>query len=172
MPTDRYNRTTKEQRKMARLIAADVLKTMRYLSVTRGSYCRVTGPSIAGKDIQSVRAKDLKHCQVCARGAVYVSRARLFDEYMFDSLHFDPSDTVVTETNKDIGKTNAELIESAFEMDPRHGGYSDEACCARDFGALFQYDDRARLRAIMRNVIENKGVFRPPVPKANKVVAK
>lgn len=171
MPTDRYNGTTKEQRKMARLIAADVLKTMRYLKVATDAYI-IAPDALVACDIQSAPLKDLRSCTVCALGAMYVSRARLFNDFVFPG-EFQQISSVPTSVYPEIGRNNAGLIESAFEgLDRTTTDMPIEALRASiAFGKRYS-DHRKRLRAIMRNVIENKGVFRPPVPKAKKVVAK
>lgn len=178
MPTfDRYNGTTKEQRKMARAVAADVLEQIKVYRIKAGRYYTFHGKnSVQGEDIKSAKPAVFKKCEVCARGAMFLSRARLFNVYKFPngdpSNHFSGANAIADATEVDFGLNNASLIEAAFECAIQHAssentpGYDGDSKANRlgryavKFGRAYR-TPRTRLKAIMQNVIANKGVFRP-----------
>lgn len=164
---DRYNGTTKEQRKMARAVAADVLKTLKLYRLTQWAYCDTSGKyELTGKDIKSLPAEEIKHCKVCARGAMLISRARLLNDYKLPN-YSDQSCYVLKNTARDFGKFNAFLIENAYQQEqrafPRMAGDKSIIAAAEKFGKKYR-SDRGRFKAIMENVVANKGVFRPDKP--------
>lgn len=129
-----------------------------------------------------------KNCTMCARGAALMSRIRKFNTITRDQMDIylidDEGDLVYPEryakgkkkvayasidTNQStttIGLagafTEAELIviESAFEQSPYFGNTSTANFLAVDFGKDIE-DDADRLLAIMQNIVDNDGVFRP-----------
>jgi hypothetical protein len=162
---DRYLGTTKEQRKMARLVAKDIATTrIKVLNVQNGEYCG-TPFDLAGHTIQALNPEQLGRCDVCARGAMMLTRAILFDGLVLPR-HDDSPTVVKRRTSKDFGKFHSELIEAAFEGndvqrrrdDPKTG--DPLFIAAVKFGNRFR-SSRGRLSAIMRNIVENHGVFRP-----------
>lgn len=159
---DRYNGTNPKQRKMARAVAADVLLQLkkRSMNITPGCYLRhpnleILSGDFGGKgpvDIKTAPKKVLKECKVCAKGAMFLSRALLFNKYTFAD---DPEET----SSVDFGLFNANLIESAFEQRVM-SSFGPLVPYAVSFGAM-HVNPRKRLKAIMENVLENHGVFRP-----------
>jgi hypothetical protein len=160
------NGTTPKQRRVAVKIAEDVLRTMRYLNIEEGCYFDPTGKIAGTKAVVGMKPSELKGCHVCAIGAMFASRALLMDGVSFpDSA--GASGCIRTQIQDDIGKLNAGLIESAFETiflhAERSGAPQTLASRAVSFGLAFAdgAEARLKLRAIMKNVIANKGVFRP-----------
>lgn len=152
--------TTAKQRKMAVAVAQDVLKTMRHLQVLSSNGYLRSPLEAGGFPIQDAKPAVLKKCEVCARGAMFISRCKLFNVYEFPS-EGDASDMVVNSTAKDFGETNSNMIEAAFEQyNSEYGEVEDGVRAAVVFGELYD-DPRKRLRAIMKNVIEHEGVFTP-----------
>lgn len=166
---DRYNGTNPKQRKMARAVAADVLLQLkkRSMNITPGCYLRHPNMEfLSGEfgdkgpvDIKTAPKKVLKECKVCAKGAMFISRAKLFNVYKLDEC---VNDEVSPNTANDFGRKNADLIECAFQIAARWDDFSSLAFQARDFGHEFP-GHRDRLQAIMEEVIKNRGVFLPDV---------
>lgn len=160
------NGTTPKQRRMAVKIATDVLLTMKSLTISPGRYLLIEPkPSakvqcvIVGEKIEkNTNPSAFRNCTVCARGAMFISRARLFDEVVLAEKF------IVPQTAADFGLKNAALIETAFEKSAnfalRAGVAVDLVGWAMGFYDLLPSATK-RLRAIMKNVIANKGVFRP-----------
>lgn len=158
---DRYLETTAEQRKMARAVAKDILSHPKRYQVCRGNYIIGIPWSARNKKIDKVDPEIIKNCHVCARGAMFITRALLFDKYRFPDDDLDiGGELVLPATESDFGKFNAELIECAFELH----SYFEENSIMGDLAAKFGNRYRSpvnRLRAIMQNVLDNGGVFRP-----------
>lgn len=159
---------TKKQKANAVLVAQDVLKQLRRksvpLNVAKGYYMSFPngdGPSDQDDgDLQACVDDIQKRCGVCARGALVLSKARLFDEvplyYLNNLQQWDTSQLL-----EDVwDEKQLCLIESAFELGKFECyGLSEKLVYgAIVFGAQFP-DSKKRLKAIMENVIENDGVF-------------
>lgn len=154
----------RSKRKMMVAVAKDVLKLMRYLKLRQRSYLK---PDTYGvfdkyidKEIQPHIPAIAKKCEVCARGALVLAHAHLYDACVGVPDNYDTE----KRSFKLFGRQGT-LIEAAFEMDSSfatsRGYYSPEtAIKASDFGANYR-DKRDRLRAIMKNIVKNKGAFRP-----------
>ena len=108
-----------------------------------------------------------KNCAVCARGALLLSRIRLFNSVDWGGLRYAGNLGVVQEQTTDILSEAfyyEELlaIEAAFEArnDEANDAYIGEdeeysqACIG--FGLEYEHPD-ARVVAIMENIIENHG---------------
>lgn len=155
MKVDRYLETTKEQRKMARAVAKDVILQLKnkMFIVEGGSFLKYPS-SVYCDDIKTAARETIKNCRVCAKGAMFVSRALLFNECKF-------GDSVSWQVGNDFGRLNSDLIEGAFEKcNPLSGNTTGLQDFAIKFGKRYK-SDRNRLKAIMQNVLDNGGVFRP-----------
>jgi len=112
-----------------------------------------------------------KTCDVCAVGSLLLSRIRMFNTLSFKDLgaqnRTNPTATIGTFRGCGISPcinglkgifTERELkqIEIAFEM---LGG---ARCITTQFGKDFD-DDDDRLLAIMQNIVDHDGVFKPKV---------
>lgn len=120
-------------------------------------------------DLGEILGLPMITCDVCAKGALFLSKARLMDGVPLEGLA-DAGDSSLwitgaftTTALADVfDKTNLNLIEAAFERraDMAHGSGAHEAVRAADFGRQ-HLDSEPRLLAIMSNIIANAGVFRP-----------
>lgn len=156
------NCTTAEERRVSVKIATDVLLTMRVLDVRVNCYMLPTDKARNKFGTDNIPAGTpiscFKDCRVCAQGAMLISRARIYNSVALNSS--------ARQTNGEVmGFGNTELIECAFECRPifAHTWQSYNSpfvVAAVRFGNQYP-DPRKRLRAIMKNVILNKGVFRP-----------
>ena len=115
----------------------------------------------------SVRRKGKTKCRVCALGATVVCAVGLYDEA--PELEEDWGyKHVSNSTMRDVlsrwfSRQQLDLIECAFEMCSGFDlGKSSNASreTAETFGEGFSHP-RARLVAIMQNIVDNKGLFRP-----------
>lgn len=120
-------------------------------------------------DLQSVVDVVSQKCGVCAKGALVLSMARLYNNIPLGPL-------VIVHTVGKIGASNPgeilgdvfewdviSLIEAAYEQSYYFANWSDRATAmaATNFGKKYT-NPANRLRAIMLNVIKNKGRFVPP----------
>lgn len=155
--------------KKAVAVAEDVLVQLRKRKNTiiphQGTYLETdaefTDEQLDGHDLQEYVDKVQKaDCKVCAVGAAVMSKARLFDNV--------PADVVVVADDIhghlfDVFDENTvALMECAFEQsDSFSTGQSEKHLeAAIEFGERYE-DDKERLRAIMKNIIENNGKFKP-----------
>ena len=105
-------------------------------------------------------------CTVCGIGAAFVAGVMRANECTFgDTGRYLGNDDYMREYLSEwFEPSQIRTIECAFESDAGFRGHEaswDEAEDAADFGAKFK-TDRARLIAIMENIIENDGTFSPP----------
>lgn len=179
-------------------VAKDVLKQLRYkrIKVTPGEYVSVPMPESEvpalmdlGKNKRE-KSKNLakklfarKDCQVCARGAMFLSGIGLFNKLEISSStgervgwnKFVLKDETLDWTRDNFGNEQAALIENAFEGRNITTDYGEAGVDGYDFGAdgftityrgpavdfFNKYPDPVdRLRAIMKNIIKNEGVFK------------
>ncbi len=107
-------------------------------------------------------------CTVCAIGAACVSAVSLYNKApAAEKVHrgeIKPSKGMRTVLGHFFTRKQLDLIECAFEMKYTYdiGGSSwDARYEAHTFGQGYRYNDRERLEAIMQNIIDNGGTFRP-----------
>lgn len=156
-----------EDRKLAVAIAKDVLKQLRarrYLAQP-GVYLEADGAKVkGGDDLRKVLPK-IKKCHVCAIGAAFLSYVRLKDGVKVVAadgwpagsrppafVHPEGSHTLFS------GRASAmrDLLVQAFDRDM----LSDiESAFESNWGGYRTAGNR--LRAIMLNIIRNKGKFEP-----------
>jgi hypothetical protein len=79
--------------------------------------------------------------------------------HLYDGMAYLPSNQETDTVAWEYFGLQANLIESAFEMSEMCTNQTAEKCII--FGRQYEDDPRARLRAIMRNVIVNGGRFVP-----------
>ncbi|MCI0559193.1 MAG: hypothetical protein MN733_11915 [Nitrososphaera sp.] len=99
-------------------------------------------------------------CQVCAIGAAFVSLVNIENKCSVDGICH--KEGMWKRLEKHFGGNNMDLMESAFECVGRRSARTTMTFhVAGEWGS--QYEDPAvRLRAIMLNVIRNKGDFKLP----------
>lgn len=137
-------------------LAKDVLKWLKYMNIRAGQYFEEIDIDQLNKGAkQKSRVKILKNCEVCALGACVVSGFNLdgnsiLDEYVVETnLHKIRNIFGVDESNE---------IEGAFERaEAWEGTFIPDA---EAFGKTFK-DNKARLAAIMQNIVDHDGYFIP-----------
>lgn len=134
-----------------------------------------------------LKGQVIKPCKVCGLGGMFYSMVRRFDnitvdvdhtfygKYFIRHLEYG-NDTIYSQLGKYFSKDQLELIESAFEQrdmfahqdlpDNYNSKYNlnkiNTVIRATNFGLKFNaIENKARLRAIMNNIIRNDGVFIP-----------
>jgi hypothetical protein len=159
-------------------IAEDVIK-----QINLGKFLPQTGHIVQNKDLNTflcslsepISLKDILpdyNCTVCAKGAMFLSDVLARNNYYADMLGIGDSDC---ERKLDyISKKQLHMIEAAFECRVRYFhkdlkkknliSYSVNPnklgnSCVK-FGLKYEIPN-ARLIAIMENIIENEGEFRP-----------
>lgn len=174
--------------KKAVVIARDVLKHLRGLRLREGWY-------IKGSVCEDISEKSLKEhvdlvqkeCEVCLLGACLLSKIRLYDEVDLDAIssrtHKTTSFCVDFYVDRDralrllfdvFSEEQMDLMETVFEKGivpffPEAG--EDELNRAVAFGQRYK-TKKACVKAVMENVIANRGYFDPSksVKKKAKVV--
>lgn len=180
-----------ERQKKSVAIAKDVLKHLREIKPSNGIYVdfesgrltKVLGnEDLSNKELKPYIPKIRKNCHVCALGACFLSHVGLFNKFKIGNMgvlsqeYYETiksrqstgyeGDEIKAVMLKSLGKKNIALIESAFEAaemgDDDYGRDTDAAIL---FGNKYQSGpdggNRKRLKAIMENLIENKGDFKP-----------
>jgi hypothetical protein len=122
-----------------------------------------------------------KSCQVCAKGAAFLSYIRLYNKVNMRKLGLikhDNQTTIVKRGDDDwnelrevFGKSNLDLIEYAFEGLIIQGPSISSQ--NKEYVESYHYcigNSAKRLRAIMINVVRNKGVFKPVMQKTKEKV--
>lgn len=169
-------------------VAKDVLKLLSegFLKARKGTYGefrriprkykvgdRSKIPDQADDLIKTLKKNDAK-CEVCGIGACFISLVNLGDNISTNtmigkrrSFYNGISDRTMRILLRKVFSSNQlTLIESAFEKNTTHNdtvsGYEiyDEKVDAACFGDQY-ISDAARLKAIMKNIIKNKGTFKP-----------
>jgi hypothetical protein len=172
---------TKLQKQRLLAIAKDVLKNMKYYRIERGAFCELSPPlpkEAEGKQLQKFipELKKRKQCRVCADGALFLSAVTLYNAFKVDFGLTEPlylteppysagvdNETLLDFLRTKIGAKQVEYIETAFEQgDGYHDtDYNDPTSkAAGDFGRRYSSSTN-RLRAILKNIIKNKGEFKP-----------
>jgi len=127
-----------------------------------------------GKDTDKVELREhldgilgkVSKCEVCAKGALFLSAIRKFNNF---SLNRGSSKSIdgeaSNETRKIFGKKNADLIEAYFEQSSPRKPFivKDESDTSTEY---YRWEDgypndKERLILILKNVIANKGTFKP-----------
>lgn len=105
--------------------------------------------------------QDVK-CQVCARGALFVSALRkdasIGPEYISNDENLGNDDIQMTE-DQYFSREQLDLIESAFEVDQFCDDAPEEMAMAAELYGRSLGNKDERLVAILKNIIRNKGEF-------------
>jgi hypothetical protein len=118
----------------------------------------------------------INNCQVCAIGSCFLSIVKFKNNVNFEEIGGSWSDFVYTKKFRDLllsffSAEQLVLIEIAFEESVRFGAAMWDTTVrgnmdyylrvkARKFGEKYPYPDD-KLIAIMQNIIDNKGEFKP-----------
>jgi len=157
-------------REMTVAIAQDVIKQVNALHPVKGYYLSGNARSDVKleDDLQKHADSATQSCSVCALGALILSKARLYNDvqvarlcaqvYGSSRLRFGGASTYIQENLSPIfTKEQLDLIEHAFECWPSD---TEEEARAGSFGLVYD-DPRDRLKAIMQNIVDNGGEFKP-----------
>lgn len=148
---------TRNQRKVA--IAQDVIKQLHVLKIKRNNGYVVPDEDFNlesllefGVTPQQIAQKAKQTCTLCARGAMMLCKVDKFNNFGFEDLGCfgDISDDTTTEALEDAF-TDEELSEIEHCFESAWTSWSEIK------------DDKDRLQAIMTNIIDHKGVFKPEV---------
>lgn len=158
---------TPQQRRRAVLIAGDVLKWMRTrrLKIKQGTYVSFVDDPDVGTPLRPVLKTFVtaqRPCTVCALGACLIAKIDRYNAVEMPDGYagFTHASTKAGISDIFSGRQMV-LIENAFEGNIGFDEDEELARAAVTFG-LRTADPRRRLRRIMRNIIENRGVFVPP----------
>lgn len=173
MKKSEFNKLSKAEKRV--VIAKDALAQLRLnkWSARMGLYVQFgNGINVANKEnaqLCKILPKGGK-CEVCARGALFLSAVRKFNDFKVSQLELAYEQDEV----RDIGsyefrkyelgfftRAQIKLIEAAFE------GYdfiSSSWPKAVQDGCRHFYENfttQTRLEAILKNIVRNKGTFKP-----------
>lgn len=176
-------RLTAEQKRLLRVaVAKDVIKSLKLVKVTRGTWVNFHGnleveAAHFKGDSKKIANAIKKNCEVCGIGACFLSLVALDNKFEFDTFHI-PQEAMFDRLKQVFSKEQIILIENAFERGT--GGFSDEYSAFDQIGMseltfkrLEKKREQAiafgeahvvsvnRLRAIMKNIIANEGTFKP-----------
>lgn len=175
-----------DRQKMQVAVARDVLKWIKPSKVKASGNGYVVNRKaqscdlLLGTDSKKVAKTLQKECQVCAKGAMFLSLVAMKNEFNFGKVihtlggndydrHISLDQTqLVSRLSNVFDKNQLDLIELCFETNEYEAKESLEIPeqdrtledDARIFGGRYKRDI-TRLRKIMENIIENKGEFRP-----------
>lgn len=159
-------------------IAKDVIAALntKHYAARSGSYISGTVALPKKKkptvDIRPLLKKALKQCHVCAKGALFVSAVERYNNVSC-SLYagqtsislfgrFNDEELISDHLIEYFTRRQIDLIETAFEGDNVTGNYE----FGPDLFPAIHYveefpDAEARMIAIMKNIVKNKGTFKP-----------
>ncbi len=176
MNVKEFNALGRKERKV--FIAEDVLKQLRKLNVSENNYFSMNKmlSEYRGKELKDVLPKIRQKCHVCALGACFLSVVSIVDDFKIcedtvDTCCFSLSltddswidiESMSGHLKKVFTEREMALIEAAFERMLVQDVFpeADPAVAkAISFGLSYS-DPKERLRAIMKNIIKNKG-FKP-----------
>lgn len=171
---------TKAQQRVA--VAYDVIASLRVLKLRTGAFIETDDKVTLKGDSKVVAQKLKRKCEVCALGACLLSVVSLNNEFDFlkandkdkepgfeeEGLSANPLQ-LVERLSKIFSFKQLAYIENTFEegkgwfKNATESPYvlsSEERERCVEFSDNFNSDEH-RLRAIMYNIIENKGTFKP-----------
>lgn len=157
-----FNKLSKPEKRVA--IAKDViaaLKAKKYIAET-GDYLDINIKDNKDWNVnqESLCSNDVT-CNVCAIGALFTSKVIISNNFNSDYI---PSDDVMRkELSSYFSMPQLHLIESAFEgWEKGSTTFSGNIPNDNHMEYYFEYnDDNDRMIAIMENIVENKGTFKP-----------
>lgn len=164
---------TKPEKAIA--VAKDVLKRLGKLTVKTGDYLSFENTNIPKEgNAQNYINEIESNCRVCALGACLLSQIRLYDKINLDLFESECNDRYIpledirkifNHLSKIFSKKTICLIEQAFESIGDVCLTDSLSTSDKDIKMAQKYkkykNDKNRLKAIMKNVIKNKGQFIP-----------
>lgn len=157
------------------VIVKDVLEQIRLnklfvdkRSYVRGNFNRPKSGAITQHDVEAIRAR----CQVCAKGALFLSRVDKFNSVdwkdvgtrlsVLHSLDID-NESCVHSLDGAFTERELDLIETAFECDDVNDLWDediDDLTIEEHIDWGYQFDDpTVRLEQICKNILDNDGEF-------------
>ncbi len=141
-------------------IAKDVLKQLKTLGVTKGRYVSSTPlpfPIGPDEDLQACVDDITPYCHVCALGALFLSKARLFNDAPVKNLYEDNAVNVSRfkiEPHLELYFGTDDLLRIEYTFEKWYSYLGAHSICAIE-------DPKERLWAIMMQIIESGGYFKP-----------
>jgi len=149
----RFNEMSPERKRVA--IARDTIESLRLKKVVakRGVYLDWTSMENGDK-----LPKNYK-CQACALGSMFVGLTTRVKDVSVKDANGGIRADITDGLSNYFDNEQLDLIEDAFETG--YGCVADDDCSTQQkFGAQFKTEDE-RLVAIMQNIINNNGEFKP-----------
>lgn len=147
-----YKKMTRAQRKVA--IAKEVISNINIMKIrAHHAYVSDSDSIPIQKTSQQVAEKAKKKCTVCARGAMLLCKVAKYNNYDFlifgEGYMIGSHDTTMALKDA-FSETELELIERAFERNYSYSSWGPD-------------NDADRLLAIMQNIVDHNGKFKPSV---------
>jgi hypothetical protein len=140
-------------------IAEDALKHIENKILTPATMQLVVHDSISSirndksKDLKTIFT-DMKSCEVCARGGLFVALILKDNKMKLGDLINRGGDAVNERLSDVFTLEQIDLMENAFE------GFDDDDTASFKFYKKYK-TAKGRLIAILKNIIKNKGIFKP-----------
>lgn len=165
---------TEKERSTRRIeVIKDALKRLRYLNLSTNEYLRIRYQEFIGNECNTEQAnkyisKIEKNCEVCAKGALFLSHIRKYNEVSVSDVLNSNADSYICSNLKEFDIENLDLVEAAYQCCPNCRWDDNQETKELDkkaviFGQGFDYrNKKSRLKAILKNMLDNNGVFVPP----------
>lgn len=129
------------------VIARDVVKQLdaKKIIAEAGVYLSVPIPRLTRINQEILSGPASPVCRVCALGALFISRIRLFDAFDGTTTSLDRFDLICS-LQRIFGERRLDTIENFFERDADDDRFND-------------LQDETRLRFICQFIIRSKGEF-------------
>jgi hypothetical protein len=174
----KFYKLTKAQQRVH--IAKDVLLQLKSKKFIASKGCYISSNELENKinEHDSIELKSLlptiASCEVCAKGSLFLSEVMNRNDFKVGRDEEDFNTIGISKISRrlnDIFTDNQlDLIETAFEkrvivddnnyLQGHFGDYTNVANKAIEFGEKYKTDND-RLVAILKNLISNKGAFKP-----------
>ncbi len=174
-----FYRLSKKDKRIA--ILKDVLSLIRYnkIDVETGVYCDLELPKYkvdrySYEDSKTPKVKELENsqlnkliqsrqvkCTVCAKGALFLGHVDKTNHLKLGETDYNVGEyEIMNKLDNLFDHFNIDLVEVAFECS--NSGYLgyNLSTKAVNFGKKYD-DDTERLKAIIKNMIKNEGIFIP-----------
>lgn len=166
-------------------ILKDVLKQINVRNVEKGKYCEIFLNSqkkdLYNSDLKEKIKGNEKNCEVCALGSLFISKVKLYNEFVVKESDILEQYSIFRKPNygiyinpKKIHKNLSQyfaleqlnLIESAFENIARYErvvnsyeNFHRENNCLISVRMFESMSPKERLIAIVKNMLDNNGVL-------------
>jgi hypothetical protein len=138
-------------------ICEDVLKQLRYYHLSSVYYEGYNTWNIPNEADAQKHWKDVKNCAVCAIGSCMLSYVKLFDNTTVGELRDLDFYDIVRKLRGIFSESQLNWMEQCFEGCPYNkitNLYYNKYCKDKK-------DRKSLLKAIMKNIIKNNGIFKP-----------